>query len=286
MFGTRRALISQKSNILTGAALMLRSEQSGVGIDFLDNSMVVRDPVTFANSYVGLPFSKLSGATRASSGTFIGSNGLLQTAGNNVPRFDYNPITHAPLGVLFEPAATNLALWSNDLTQASWVKTNMTAALTKIGTDGIVNSATLLTATAPNATVLQTITQGSAAFVYGACVERVTGSGTISMTMDGGATYTAISPTAPWTKFPIPSQTLANPSFGFKITTNGDQIAVFGNQTEAGSISTSTIVTVGASATRAVDNEATLASSLFNLSPTSMTLFLDVDWAGGTSANP
>ena len=45
--------------------------------------------------------------TRASTGTFVGSNGLIQTAASNIPRFDHNPTTGESLGLLVEEARTN-----------------------------------------------------------------------------------------------------------------------------------------------------------------------------------
>lgn len=45
--------------------------------------------------------------TRASTGTFVGSNGLLQTAATNAPRFNCNPLTGACLGLLIEEQRTN-----------------------------------------------------------------------------------------------------------------------------------------------------------------------------------
>ena len=45
--------------------------------------------------------------TRASSGTFVGSNGVLQTAVTDAPRFDHNPTTGESLGLLVEEARTN-----------------------------------------------------------------------------------------------------------------------------------------------------------------------------------
>jgi hypothetical protein len=72
--------------------------------------------------------------TRASSGTFVGSNGLLQTAATNAPRFDCNPLTGACLGLLVEEQRTNLLLRSEEFDNASWAKTflneNVTANTT------------------------------------------------------------------------------------------------------------------------------------------------------------
>lgn len=97
------------------------------------------------------------GFTRASSGTFVGSNGLLQTASSDVPRFSYNPaaLSAAP-AFLQEAAATNYLLRSRDGTQSAWSKTDTTTAHTQTGIDGTSNSATLFTeGTAGTAVVLQ-----------------------------------------------------------------------------------------------------------------------------------
>ena len=45
--------------------------------------------------------------TRASSGTFVNSAGVIQTASNDVPRFDHNPTTGESLGLLVEEQRTN-----------------------------------------------------------------------------------------------------------------------------------------------------------------------------------
>lgn len=61
--------------------------------------------------------------TRASTGTFVGSDGLLQSATTNEARFDHNPTTGESLGLLVEEARTNLLLQSEDLS-TSWTNTN------------------------------------------------------------------------------------------------------------------------------------------------------------------
>jgi hypothetical protein len=45
--------------------------------------------------------------TRASSGTYVGSDGLIKSATTNEPRFDHNPTTGESLGLLVEEARTN-----------------------------------------------------------------------------------------------------------------------------------------------------------------------------------
>lgn len=51
--------------------------------------------------------------SRASTGTFVGSNGLIQTAASGVPRFGHNGATGESLGLLVEEAKTNNCWYSN-----------------------------------------------------------------------------------------------------------------------------------------------------------------------------
>jgi len=64
--------------------------------------------------------------SRASTGTFIGSNGLIQAAASGVPRFDHNPATGESLGLLVEEARTNLVVYSEQFDNAAWNKSNVT----------------------------------------------------------------------------------------------------------------------------------------------------------------
>jgi hypothetical protein len=82
------------------------------------------------------------------------------------------------------------------------------------------------------------------------------------MTMDNGATWTAITVTAGWTLVSIPTQTLTNPTVGFQIVTNGDAIAVDFVQNENGVFATSPIVTTTVSVTRALDVVSMLTSAI------------------------
>ena len=80
--------------------------------------------------------------TRASSGTFVGSTGTLQTAVTNVPRFDHNPTTGESLGLLVEEQRTNTILQSNQFNTAWSPSTgNPTISLvTQTAPDGVTQS--------------------------------------------------------------------------------------------------------------------------------------------------
>jgi hypothetical protein len=60
--------------------------------------------------------------TRASTATFVGSNGLIQTAASGAARFDHNPATGESLGLLVEEARTNLITYSEQFDNAAWTK--------------------------------------------------------------------------------------------------------------------------------------------------------------------
>lgn len=157
-------------------------------------------------------------------------------------------------GYLPEYARTNVALHNRDLTDAAWTATNITAAKDQTGIDGVANSASSITASAANGTILQAITLASSARFQTAYVKRLVGSGTIEMTMDNGSTWTAITVTSAWTRVSIPTQTLVNPTVGFRVQTSGDSIAVDVVQNENGTRPSSVILTAAASVTRASDS--------------------------------
>jgi hypothetical protein len=64
--------------------------------------------------------------TRASTATFVGSDGLIQSAAINAPRFDHDPVTLACKGLLIEESRTNLRTYSEDFSQATYGKTGVT----------------------------------------------------------------------------------------------------------------------------------------------------------------
>lgn len=79
--------------------------------------------------------------TRASAATYFDAAGVLQTVGVNVPRFNYDPITHVARGLLIEEQRTNLLLRSSEFDNAAWNKVNATVTPNvTIAPDGAVSA--------------------------------------------------------------------------------------------------------------------------------------------------
>jgi hypothetical protein len=180
--------------------------------------------------------------------------GVWSQFANNVP-----VITNK--GLVINPAGTNLALWCRDFTNAAWVKTGCTAALTATGIDGTANSASLITAGGTgvvNATVLQSITNASATTIAAFFLKRATGTGIINITTDGGTTWKPVTLTAAFTRQFVNQAAVTNPSIGIQIVTGGDAVVVDFAQCEAiAAVPTATpsppVLTTTAPATRAGD---------------------------------
>lgn len=200
----------------------------------------------------GRPESFLTVSSSAN-GWYLAPSGLWVNAAANTLRYHASSSTLAAFGVLIEEARTNVVLWNRDLTNGAWVAVNVTAAKTQIGIDGVTNNASSITSTAGNGTILQTVVLASSARFQSAFVKRLTGTGTVNMTTDGGLTWTAITVTAAFTQVTVPTQTLANPIVGFQIVTSGDAIAVDMVQNENGTFVTSPIATTTVAVTRAID---------------------------------
>lgn len=64
--------------------------------------------------------------TRASPATYFDAKGVMQSATNNVPRIDYDPVTGECKGLLIEEARTNLLTYSEQFGDATWVKSEVT----------------------------------------------------------------------------------------------------------------------------------------------------------------
>ena len=65
--------------------------------------------------------------SRSSSGTRVNSSGNIVNIGDNLPRFDYDPVDLYSKGVLLEHPKTNNVVYNRDLTQSERIKTGASA---------------------------------------------------------------------------------------------------------------------------------------------------------------
>ena len=78
--------------------------------------------------------------SRASAGTYVDSNGVIQSAADNQARFDHDPVTGESLGLLIEEARTNLLLNSATLSTQSVTVTAAQHVLSFYGTGTVTLS--------------------------------------------------------------------------------------------------------------------------------------------------
>lgn len=221
---------------------------------------VRKSPQNFGLAYAYAPDGALTQGSLTSIFTFTGDNlsyymgaaGLLIPSVTNTPRIEYT-IGGSLRGLLLEGARQNLAIQSNDWTNVAWVKTTMTTAKTATGPDGVVNSATTLTAAAGNSLALQTVVSASATRAFGVWIKRRTGTGNVDITVDG-TTFSTRTITSAWALYQITQAAVTNPIFGIRLVTNADAVDVWCGQLESGvTFTSSAIPTTTVAVTRAGD---------------------------------
>jgi hypothetical protein len=182
-------------------------------------------------------------------------------------------------------ARTNSLLHARDLSNAAWVKVNCTGIKDAVGSDGVTNSASTMTATGAAATCLQTIVLAAAARSYSVKLKRKTGTGTVSICRDG-VTFTDITAqinSSTYTTVKIENTSVLNPICGIKLATSGDAVYVDWNQDEAGAFSTPSIDTTTLAVARNAD--VLTYPSAGNISGTAGTVYAEVTTAAGQGTN-
>lgn len=216
----------------------------------------------FIDFRAGLP-DNIDAYSRASDGTYINGDSLqLNTAGTDEMRFNYSLTRSTLTGAMFEAAATNIALWCRDLTNAVWSATDITVALDQTGVDGQENAASSLTCDVDGGIVSQSISPlGSASRMFSAYMKRITGEGTISISADG-SNWIDVELSEVWSR-PVQLIVTSAAAISFRMATAGDVIAVDYVQFEDESVAsafgsndepTSAILTGATSETRAADS--------------------------------
>jgi hypothetical protein len=179
-----------------------------------------------------------------------------------------------------------LALHSRDLTNAVWSGTNVTTAKNAVGADGVASGATTLTATAASGTVLQALSHASQSRVFSAYVRRVTGTGAIQMTTNGGTNWTTVTISSLYTQVACAAQTVASGTIGFRMAVSGDVIEVDFTQGEVGPVATSPIVNAAASGSRSADVISVTGAVSGSIGQTEGTIYVEMQAdSAGTGAN-
>ena len=196
--------------------------------------------------------------SRASTGTFVGSNGLIQTAASGVPRFDHNPATGESLGLLVEEARTNLVTYSEQLNNAAWssistgtpvVTPNILAAPDGTITGDLVVGDNVNTWIANNCGAVSAGPYSFSVWLKSDIAQ------TANIFMSFGVTDTlTCSVTTSWQRFTLTATRAATAGLFAGINVgNAKNIYAWGFQLEAGSFPTSYIPTVASTVTRAAD---------------------------------
>jgi hypothetical protein len=130
--------------------------------------------------------------TRASTATFFNSSGVLTSASNDVARFDYNPATLAPLGLLIEESRTNLLLRSEDFA-TTWSALNVTVATNNANSPaGTLTADTITPAASTAAHIISQSVTVTASTAYSAFVfVRSDGAPFVQIAYDNGASVGA-----------------------------------------------------------------------------------------------
>ena len=98
-------------------------------------------PALSLNFLSGTLDSRITFTRALNTATRTNSSGLIETVNANIPRFDYDPVTLQPRGLLVEEARTNLALYSEQFDNPAWSKLNATVTANATSSpDGTVNA--------------------------------------------------------------------------------------------------------------------------------------------------
>ena len=198
------------------------------------------------------------------------------------PRFDYDPVTRAPRGLLVEEQRTNLVTYSDQFNDASWAKNNVTVTTnTTTSPDGTVNADTITSTSATTAGLVRSFASTAVAYTFSVYLKQgnttfseieIIDQGTVAnrvrltyatgalTVVSGSPTGTATSVGNGWWRVTIaytfPAIGAADTLVIYPSTTTGsigEYCFAWAAQLEAGAFATSYIPTIASTVTRSAD---------------------------------
>jgi hypothetical protein len=241
-------------------------------------------------------FADIITFTRASTGTYLDSDGLLKTATTNTPRIEYD-INGNRKGLLIEEARTNLLLRSEVFTIVPWSLNGDSRALSGSSFLG-VDTHIITESGASFLGVFQSVTLSAGPTTFWAIVKAGTSSefrlryanstnknadfnlsnGTVTSVTAGSTAGTVDYGDGYWLCWHTATPVAEVTAMGL-YTQNGS-VEVVISQLEAGSFPTSYIPTAGSTATRAAD-VASIPTSAFGYNQKAGTLYVDGTFRNG-----
>ena len=217
--------------------------------------------------------------TRSTTGTYYNSSGVLTTAAIDAPRFDYNPSTLAPLGLLIEQSSTNLLLQSQAYNNGYWGSVSTTASDNSvISPDGTTNASKITLGVSGanalfNATGISVIPSTTYTFSFYALRGTATDMSYAAYNLSAASfiisstSYYSSTNSSTWSRITVSIAIPSNcTSLRVYISSNSASTGnfyVWGAQLEALAFPTSYIPTTSAQVTRAVD-DATMTGTNFS----------------------
>jgi hypothetical protein len=171
--GWYRCAISATTTIAaSGTAAQLRLVNTGTTVTYTGNG----------TSGIFLWGAQLEQSSTA--GEYIPTTSTI----NSAPRFDHNPTTGESLGLLVEEPRTNLSLYSEDFTDASWTKTDCTITANESTAPDGTTTADLWTNTASPGSISNSITKDGTSRTYTSSIWVKGTMAQFTVTLDNGGT--------------------------------------------------------------------------------------------------
>ena len=218
--------------------------------------------------------------TRATTAYRTNASGILESVASGVPRLDY-PIGGGCPSLLIEPAATNLALRSEEFNNVSWLTADTTVtANAETSPSGALTADTMTVSTSDSA-VRQVTALGAGTYTFSVFVkltaQTTAGLVRLQAQVDGSNVSSFFIPTTEWQRVTLTVTAVTNVTL---VRIRGlafvGTLAIWGAQLETGSVATSYIPTVAATATRNADVISKTGVSGF-IGQSQGTLYAEVD---------